>query len=129
MNSAVSRVGRRAVSSFAAPPHRARVLVVGSGRMGHIRSSLLFANPRFELAGIVDVNYNGARELAETYRVSEIRLEPTHHVTPACQNSQTFYSLNSVNRRLRTSLWKQLSTRMSQSMASWCPLLHLLTIK
>lgn len=49
--------------------NRARVLVVGSGRMGHIRSSLLYANPRFDIAGVVDVNFDGAVNLATTYQV------------------------------------------------------------
>jgi hypothetical protein len=48
---------------------RARVILVGSGRMGHIRSSLLYGNPRFELAGIVDVNEKGATVLASTFQV------------------------------------------------------------
>ena len=48
---------------------RAKVLVVGSGRMGQIRSSLIYANPRFELCGIVDTNLDAARLLATTYQV------------------------------------------------------------
>lgn len=48
---------------------RAKVIVVGSGRMGHIRSSLIYANPRFELCGIVDVNMQGASEMAEMFGV------------------------------------------------------------
>jgi hypothetical protein len=48
---------------------RARVVVVGSGRMGSIRASMLYANPRFDLAGIVDLNWNGAKALADTYQV------------------------------------------------------------
>jgi len=50
------------------PERRAKVVVVGSGRMGQIRSSLLFANPRFELAGVVDVNFDGAANLAQSFR-------------------------------------------------------------
>jgi predicted homoserine dehydrogenase-like protein len=48
----------------------ARVVVVGSGRMGHIRSSLLRSNPKFELVGIVDTFLEGAQKLADNYRVS-----------------------------------------------------------
>ena len=53
---------------------RARVVVVGSGRMGHIRSSLLYANPRFELLGHVDVNHASAKALAATYQVCNMRV-------------------------------------------------------
>lgn len=35
-------------------PQKARVAVVGSGRMGEIRAKAIYANPKFELAGIVD---------------------------------------------------------------------------
>jgi predicted homoserine dehydrogenase-like protein len=50
----------------------ARVIVIGSGRMGHIRSSLLRSNPKFELVGIVDTFLEGAQKLADNYRVSSI---------------------------------------------------------
>mmetsp|Transcript_17650 Transcript_17650/g.24541 ORF Transcript_17650/g.24541 Transcript_17650/m.24541 type:complete len:377 (+) Transcript_17650:190-1320(+) len=46
---------------------RANVLLVGSGRMGDIRASLVYANPRFKLCGVVDVNMTAATALAETY--------------------------------------------------------------
>lgn len=48
---------------------QARVLLVGSGRMGHIRAKAIFSNPRFEFAGIVDDNVDGAKKLADLYRV------------------------------------------------------------
>jgi len=44
-------------------PRPARVVVVGSGRMGQIRSSLLRSNPKFELVGIVDNVLSGAEKL------------------------------------------------------------------
>ena len=47
----------------------AKVLLVGSGRMGDIRASLVYANPRMKLCGIVDVNMTAAAALAETYDV------------------------------------------------------------
>lgn len=50
---------------------RARVAVVGSGRMGQIRTSLLRANPRFSLAGIVDTHRASAQALGEQYGVSQ----------------------------------------------------------
>ena len=50
---------------------RAKVVVVGSGRMGQIRSSLIYANPRFELCGIVDVNFEGAAAMADVFGVRE----------------------------------------------------------
>ena len=58
------------MASLSDTSNRAKVLVVGSGRMGNIRSSLIYANPKFELAGVVDINYDGAAQLAETYGVS-----------------------------------------------------------
>lgn len=47
--------------------NRARVILVGSGRMGQIRASLLFANPRFEISGIVDSDMSAASNLADVY--------------------------------------------------------------
>lgn len=47
----------------------ARVVVVGSGRMGQIRSELLYSNPRFELCGIVDEEVSAAEQLASKYGV------------------------------------------------------------
>lgn len=49
---------------------QARVLLVGSGRMGNIRAQCIFSNPRFEFAGIVDENPIAAKSLADVYRVS-----------------------------------------------------------
>jgi predicted dehydrogenase len=52
------------------PTHAAAsVVVVGSGRMGEIRASLLRANPRFHLLGIVDTHLPGAKRLADKYGV------------------------------------------------------------
>lgn len=51
---------------------QARVLLVGSGRMGHIRAKAIFSNPRFEFDGIVDENVDGAKRLADVYRVSSV---------------------------------------------------------
>lgn len=48
---------------------RARVLLVGSGRMGHIRAKALYSNPRFEFCGIVDSNVKAAGTLSEIYLV------------------------------------------------------------
>ena len=59
---------RRQLSSKTAA--KARVVVVGSGRMGHIRASLLRANPRFEVHGIVDQEMTRAQALADQYSVS-----------------------------------------------------------
>jgi len=47
---------------------QARVLVVGSGRMGHIRARALYGNPRIQLCGIVDKNIRQAKALSELYR-------------------------------------------------------------
>ena len=72
LTAATKTTARRTLSSFREVPKRARVVVVGSGRMGHIRSSLLYANPRFEIAGIVDINHDGAANLANIYGVSAL---------------------------------------------------------
>lgn len=48
----------------------ARVLLVGSGRMGHIRAGLLNASARYELAGIVDSSLPRGAALAENYDVT-----------------------------------------------------------
>jgi predicted homoserine dehydrogenase-like protein len=69
ISSSFCRISSHVFSSASTRP--ARVVVVGSGRMGHIRSSLVRANPRFELVGIVDTAMEGAERLAETYRVSD----------------------------------------------------------
>ena len=47
---------------------RARILLVGSGRMGQIRASAINSNPRMELMGVVDPA--GAVKIVDTYRVS-----------------------------------------------------------
>ena len=48
---------------------RARVVLVGSGRMGQLRAAILYANPRFDMCGIVDVNEAGATALARKFSV------------------------------------------------------------
>jgi myo-inositol 2-dehydrogenase/D-chiro-inositol 1-dehydrogenase len=47
----------------------ARVLLVGSGRMGHIRAKALYSNPRIQLCGIVDSNIEQVKPLSELYGV------------------------------------------------------------
>ena len=61
---------RRLLSLSSHDYEKARVVVIGSGRMGHIRASLLQANPRFQVLGIADTNLASAQTLAETYGVS-----------------------------------------------------------
>jgi len=46
---------------------RARVLLVGSGRMGQIRGSLMYSSPKFDMVGVCDVNSSGAQSLADKY--------------------------------------------------------------
>lgn len=46
---------------------RARVVLVGTGRMGQIRSSLMYANPKFDMIGVCDINAIGAQTLANQY--------------------------------------------------------------
>ena len=56
----------------------ARVVVIGTGRMGQIRTRLINSNPKFELIGIVDPkNYDDAVTLANTYRVSSFYMSGT----------------------------------------------------
>ena len=50
---------------------RCRVIVCGvGGRMGAIRTGLVYANPRFELCGVCDVNMEAADRIASKYSVS-----------------------------------------------------------
>lgn len=49
----------------------ARVLLVGSGRMGHIRAKALYGNPRIQLCGIIDTNMEQTKALSELYRTPQ----------------------------------------------------------
>lgn len=49
----------------------AKIVLIGSGRMGRIRARAICANPRLQLEGIVDPNIEQAKPLSELYR--------THH--------------------------------------------------
>jgi len=67
-----SILGKRASRSFfssSTSTEKARVAVIGSGRMGAIRGSILQANPKFDFAGVIDVNLEGATALANKYGV------------------------------------------------------------
>eukprot|EP00536_Pseudo-nitzschia_multiseries_P009810 jgi/Psemu1/288691/fgenesh1_pg.285_\ len=47
---------------------KCRVIVCGvGGRMGAIRTELVYANPRFELCGVIDTNREAAETVAENY--------------------------------------------------------------
>lgn len=46
---------------------RARIVLVGSGRMGQIRGSLMYSNPRFDMIGVCDVYNAGAESLGEKF--------------------------------------------------------------
>lgn len=74
---------------------RAKVVVVGSGRMGQIRSSLIYANPRFELCGIVDTNFDAASVLAKTYEV--LHVSPDSSLIHYCQMSMTLSDTTLTN--------------------------------
>mmetsp|Transcript_44165 Transcript_44165/g.79234 ORF Transcript_44165/g.79234 Transcript_44165/m.79234 type:complete len:97 (-) Transcript_44165:1206-1496(-) len=79
---------------------QARVLLVGSGRMGHIRAKAIYSNPRFEFCGIVDSNVEEAAKLGEIYRVraeSIVRPPPCSDKSlslhfPTSQNHDTMYA-------------------------------------
>ena len=59
---------------------RCRVVVCGvGGRMGAIRTELVYANPRFELCGVLDVNLEAAERIADTYSVRFV-VVALHHV-------------------------------------------------
>ncbi len=47
----------------------AKVILVGTGRMGAIRAGAIFGNPKLSLAGVVDSNAAAAKALASKYRV------------------------------------------------------------
>lgn len=46
---------------------RARVVLVGTGRMGAIRAKIVYGNPRFEFCGVVDINKEAAEKLATNF--------------------------------------------------------------
>ncbi|MGK3746799.1 MAG: hypothetical protein ACI90V_013662 [Bacillariaceae sp.] len=49
---------------------RCRVIVCGvGGRMGNIRTELIYANPRFELCGVCDINLEAAQIQADKFSV------------------------------------------------------------
>lgn len=47
--------------------NRAKIALVGTGRMGAIRAKLMYGNPKIELCSVVDVNNTAAEKLANTY--------------------------------------------------------------
>ena len=51
---------------------QARVLLVGSGRMGNIRAKALYSSPKFDFCGVVDSNVDEAAKLGDMYRVSMV---------------------------------------------------------
>ncbi len=48
---------------------RARIVLVGTGRMGDIRARLMYSNPKIDLCGIVDINSEAASAMASLYQV------------------------------------------------------------
>ena len=51
---------------------QARVLLVGSGRMGNIRAKALYSSPKYDFVGVVDSNVDEAAKLGSMYRVSTV---------------------------------------------------------
>ena len=49
-----------------------RIGLLGSGRMGAIRATHLYSNPRALLTSILDVNEKAASKLASTYGINSI---------------------------------------------------------
>lgn len=60
-----------------AATRQARVLLVGSGRMGNIRAKALYSSPKYDFVGVVDSNVDEAAKLGGMYRVSIVCY---HHV-------------------------------------------------
>lgn len=60
-------------ASFAKSGEQARVVVVGSGRMGQIRAQLIYSNPRLQLSGIVDTDASKGQVLAEKFGVQSFQ--------------------------------------------------------
>jgi hypothetical protein len=69
---AASQRGFRSFWSSAHSGEKARVLVVGSGRMGKIWALLISTSPHFELCGIVDPQLSAAEALARKFDVSHL---------------------------------------------------------
>ncbi|OEU20886.1 putative myo-inositol dehydrogenase [Fragilariopsis cylindrus CCMP1102] len=57
---------------------RCRVIVCGvGGRMGKIRTELIYANPRFELCGVCDINLEAAQIQADKFSVRLLDVSST----------------------------------------------------
>jgi len=46
---------------------RARIVLVGTGRMGAIRAKILYGNPKIDFLGVCDINLASAKQLADIY--------------------------------------------------------------
>lgn len=46
---------------------RAKILLVGTGRMGAIRAKIMYGNPNIDFCGVCDVDINAAKNLAVLY--------------------------------------------------------------
>jgi hypothetical protein len=53
--------------------NRAKIVLVGTGRMGAIRAKIVYGNPRIEFCGVVDLNKEAAQNLASTFNVSDMK--------------------------------------------------------
>jgi FlaA1/EpsC-like NDP-sugar epimerase len=49
---------------------RARIALIGTGRMGDIRAKLMYSNPSVDFVSVVDMNEKKASALADKYSVS-----------------------------------------------------------
>jgi predicted dehydrogenase len=80
---------RTLYSSASLSKEKARVLVVGSGRMGTIRATLVRANLRLELVGIVDTHLASAQSLSERLGVRKMNC---YNEIPMLKNFNEYFS-------------------------------------
>jgi hypothetical protein len=60
----------QSVQLYTTTMKKCRVVLCGvGGNMGKIRTRLVFGNPRFEIRGVCDVDYEAAQQMADLYSV------------------------------------------------------------
>jgi myo-inositol 2-dehydrogenase/D-chiro-inositol 1-dehydrogenase len=89
---------------------QARVLLVGSGRMGNIRARALYGNPRIQLCGIVDTNIEQTKTLSELYRTPQFA-----SLDEAISSIETHSTLDGVVISTPTPTHESLITKAAQN--------------
>jgi len=104
--------------------NRARVLLVGTGRMGELRASLLRSNPRFDLCGIVDTNIEKAAALADKYMTKafpSLSDAVNNLSTPSIENQTNLSISHAMSSILNEPYRNQLQTTLNYSTSTATP--------